>query len=223
MSNGNGHSWSKFSWRDWRGDPALHPCSLAARGFWMEVLCMMHEGCPVGHLTIGGKPATIRQMAANAGCSDKEATRYLAELEEAGVFSRTPDGTIYSRRMVKDAVASEVGRENAAKRWNGGKPTDPPNGVPNAKANGEATGHPIGQAFRDPNAKNLESKKEDKEPPRSPPVTGGVARRGRNSRNAFHDLAREMDAEEGLIVIDGTAEVADLSAFRQQVKGVGYG
>jgi hypothetical protein len=32
-----------------------------------------------------------------------------------------------------------------------------------------------------------------------------------------------MDAEEGLIVIDGTAEVADLSAFRQQVKGVGYG
>lgn len=216
MSNGNGHHWSKFSWRDWHSDIALHPCSLAARGFWMEVLCMMHEGSPVGHLANNGRQITVRQMAANAGCSEKEATKLLAELEDAGVFSRTDDGTIYCRRMVKDAAASEVGREYAAKRWNGAKPTDPPNGG----ANGEATGKPNGQAYRDPNAKNRERK--EKEPPRNPPVTGGVARR-RNFRNGFHDLAREMDAEEGVVIIDGTSEPVDFTSFYNRMKGISHG
>ena len=112
MSNGNGHHWSKFSWRDWSADKALHPCSLGAKGFWIEMLCIMHEGTPVGHLTLGGKPATLRQMAANAYCSEREATKHLAELEDAGVFSRTNDGTIYCRRMVKDAARIAFGFRN---------------------------------------------------------------------------------------------------------------
>ena len=81
------------------------------------MLCIMHEGSPVGHLTLGGKPATIRQMAANAGCTEREAARYLAELLDAGVCSKNENGTIFSRRMVKDAEAAEVGREYAKKRW----------------------------------------------------------------------------------------------------------
>ena len=110
MSNSNGHRWSKFCWRDWSSDRLLHPCSLAARGLWIELLCIMHEGSPVGHLTLGGKPMTLRQIAANACCSEKDAKKYLAELEAAGVFSRTADGTIYSRRMVKDVERSETGK-----------------------------------------------------------------------------------------------------------------
>lgn len=161
MSNGNGHHWSKFSWRDWHADIALHPCSLAARGFWMELLCMMHEGSPVGYLANNGKQVTLRQMAANAYCSEKEAAKYLAELEEAGVFSRAEDGTIYCRRMVKDAAASAAGREHIAKRWNGAKPTDPPNRGANSKPNGEANSPPTSQAYRpptrDPITKNLET------------------------------------------------------------------
>lgn len=150
MSNGNGHHYSKFCWRDWSADKALHPCSLGAKGFWIEMLCIMHEGTPVGHLTLGGKAATIRQMAANAYCTEKEAKKYLAELEESGVFSRTDDGTIYSRRMVKDAALSEAGREHIAKRWNGAKPAHPPNSPPNRGPMPEPTREPTSQAYRPP-------------------------------------------------------------------------
>lgn len=155
MSNGNGHHWSKFSWRDWHSDVALHPCSLAARGFWLELLCMMHEGSPVGHLANNGKQVTIRQMAANAGCSDKEATKLLGELEEADVFSRTEDGTIYNRRMVKDAAQSEEGRQHVAKRWGTNSP-HPPNRGPNRRPNGSANSYPT----REPITQNLDTESE---------------------------------------------------------------
>ena len=157
MSNGNGHHWSKFAWRDWSSDKALHPCSLAARGFWIEMLCIMHEGTPIGHLTLGGKPATIHQMAANAYCTEKEATRCLAELEEAGVFSRTTEGTIYSRRMVKDAATSAAGREHIAKRWHGTNNQPPPNRSPNRDPTSSPNSSPNSQAFRPPNRDPISS------------------------------------------------------------------
>ena len=67
MSNGNGHRWSKFWWRDHQGDAALRACSLAARGYWMEVLCIMHGATPVGHLLINGRSPNDKQMAAICG------------------------------------------------------------------------------------------------------------------------------------------------------------
>lgn len=199
MSNGNGHHWSKFSWRDWTNDKALHSCSLSARAFWLELLAIMHEGAPTGHLTINGRQATLRQMAANANCTEKEATKALAELDDAGVFSRTDEGTIFCRRMVRDAAASEVGREHAEKRWGANRPNGPPNGGPS----GEPTRKPNGQAYGDPNAKNLELESE-KEPPRSPPVTGGVARRERKPR--FKNGFLQIIADEGMPSLDQPAE-----------------
>ena len=38
--------WIKFYPRDWRGDQALRVVSLAARGLWIEMLSIMHEGQP---------------------------------------------------------------------------------------------------------------------------------------------------------------------------------
>ena len=146
MSNGNGHRWSKFWWRDHQGDAALRACSLAARGYWMELLCVAHEAEQVGHVLINGRAPNRRQLAAIAGCTEREAQKLEAELEEAGVFSRLPDGTIYSRRMVKDAAASAAGREHIDKRWNGAKPPDPPNRVPIRVA----TSQPTSQATRPP-------------------------------------------------------------------------
>src|SRR6188472_655865 len=131
MSNCNGHRWSKFWWRDHQGDAALRACSLAARGYWMELLCVAHEATPVGHVLINGRKPNARQMAAITGSTEKEAKKLEAELEEAGVFSRLPDGTIFCRRMVRDAEASDAGREHIAKRWNGEKSTHPPNSPPN--------------------------------------------------------------------------------------------
>ena len=163
MSNGNGHHWSKFSWRDWSGDKPLHSCTIAARGFWLEMLCVMHEGEPVGHLTMNGRPATLRQIASSANVTEKEATKLLAELDEAGVFSRTPDGTIYCRRMVRDTAASEVGREHAEKRWNSRHPNGGPIGGGNGEASREANGTPIAKS------KKLEL---EKEPPVGPHGVG---------------------------------------------------
>src|SRR5690348_15303133 len=106
MSN---HRYSKFWWQDWHGDKALHACSMGARGFWMELLCIAHEGTPYGHITINGEAATMRQMAGSANCTERDASKWLAELEAAKVFSRNEQGVIYNRRMIRDAIKSEEG------------------------------------------------------------------------------------------------------------------
>jgi len=108
--------WLKFFPTDWRADPALRMCSVAARGLWMEMLCVMHEAEPRGSLRINGKAVTDRQLASLAGCPD--ISEFLIELEEAGVFSREEDGTIYSRRMVRDAEKAEEDKANGKRGGN---------------------------------------------------------------------------------------------------------
>lgn len=104
--------WFKFYPTDWRGDVKLRMCSVAARGMWMEVLCLAHEATPRGSLLVNGAPLNERQLASVAGCSMEEAAALMAELESAGVFSRDADGTIYSRRMRRDEAKAERDRDN---------------------------------------------------------------------------------------------------------------
>ena len=94
--------WMKFYPADWRADPALRMCSLAARGLWMEMLSIMHEADPRGSLLINGKPIGTKQLASLCGATLRETTAFLNELDAAGVFSRAEDGTIFSRRMKRD-------------------------------------------------------------------------------------------------------------------------
>ena len=86
---------------DWRKDPALSACSLAARGLWIELMCVAHESDDYGHLSINGKPMTTAQLSRMVGETPSSVSKMIAELEDAGVFSRE-NGAIYSRRMVKD-------------------------------------------------------------------------------------------------------------------------
>lgn len=102
--------WIKFWPQDWHGNKELRTCSPAARGVWMDLLCIAHDGTPYGHVTLNGKPATTRQVAAIAGIQERDAVKLLAELEDAGVFSRAENGAIYSRRMVKDMAARVAGK-----------------------------------------------------------------------------------------------------------------
>lgn len=99
---------------DWRKDPALSACSLAARGLWIELMCIAHEGGTYGVLSINGKPMAPAQIARMVGESPAAVVKLLAELEDAGVFSRDEQGCIYSRRMVKDEhvrnVRADAGR-----------------------------------------------------------------------------------------------------------------
>lgn len=120
--------WMKFYPLDWRGDPKLRMCSMAARGLWIEILALMHEASPYGHLLINGKSPTDAQVAVLAGAPSDQVTGLLSELEAAGVFSRTKDSVVYSRRMIRDEKKSAVARKNGGR---GGNPTlSKDNGIP---------------------------------------------------------------------------------------------
>lgn len=99
---------------DWRKDPALSSCSLAARGLWIELVCIAHEAEKYGHLSINGKPMSVAQISRMVGESPSTVAKLLSELESAGVFSRTEEGSIYSRRMVQDEHIREI-RANAGR------------------------------------------------------------------------------------------------------------
>jgi len=107
---------------DWRKDAALQSCSLTARGLWLEMLCVMHECEPYGHLVVNGKAMTPAQLGRLVGLSERECSRLMTELEDAGVYSRDAAGIIFSRRMVKDerlrnvrAAGGSAGAEHGIK------------------------------------------------------------------------------------------------------------
>lgn len=139
-----------FQWYpgDWQRDTALRACSLEARGLWIEMLNLMHDGIPYGHLTAGPVPIEPLTLAGMVGVKPaKRVTALLAELEAHGVFSRTDAGVIYSRRMVKDerirGVRAESGRlggnpdlvnQNGSKGPSKGQPLHLPSAVASASA-----------------------------------------------------------------------------------------
>ena len=93
---------------DWRKDIELQSCSIGARGLWWELMCLMHESDPYGHLTLNGKPMPDPVAAGLVRVPLALFRKLLAELEAAGVPSRTPDGALYSRRMVRDETLRNV-------------------------------------------------------------------------------------------------------------------
>ncbi|WP_120497334.1 helix-turn-helix domain-containing protein [Kiloniella sp. EL199] len=110
--------WFKFFPTDWRADVGLKLCSLAARGLWLEMICIMHEAG--GYLEINGSIVTTSALASLSGSTPQEITALLGELEEAGVFSRDRKGRLYSRRMLRDLKKSSLARSNGRK---GGNPS----------------------------------------------------------------------------------------------------
>jgi len=120
MATAQRQPWLKFYPRDWRGDQALRICSLAARGLWMEMLAIMHEADPYGHLVINGRPVSDTQLAALVGTSQDHVCELKNELEAAGVYSVSRGGVIYSRRMTRDEKKARTARKNGK---TGGNPS----------------------------------------------------------------------------------------------------
>jgi hypothetical protein len=113
---------------DWRTDAGLRLCSIAARGLWIEMIAIMHEGEPYGHLTIQGRAVSPDMLGRLAGEGAGTIKKLLAELASNEVFSRTEAGVIFSRRMVRDedlrerrAAAGAAGGEHGAKGGSHGK------------------------------------------------------------------------------------------------------
>jgi len=90
----------------------LRLCSIAARGLWAEMMCIMHDADRYGSLLVNGRRIDKKQLAGLAGISEKECSVLLLELEGNGVFSRDEDGTIYSRRMRRDHEKAIKDKEN---------------------------------------------------------------------------------------------------------------
>lgn len=124
--------WLKFYPADWRADPRLRMCSLAARGLWIDLMSYMHEGEPYGHLMIDGVAPDLHGIAALVGRPLSEVRKALVELEARQVFSRGDGRAIYSRRMVRDNDRSEEGRKQVSKRWGNDRPTNTPIATPNS-------------------------------------------------------------------------------------------
>lgn len=111
----SGTLWSKFFWADWLSDTALRRCSPAARGLWMDMLCVAAQGEPAGYVTLDAQA-----IGRIGGIGAAQAAALLGELEQAGVFSRDRHGRIYSRRMVRERKLRSAA-EKSGKR--GGNPS----------------------------------------------------------------------------------------------------
>ncbi|MFG1202348.1 hypothetical protein V5F29_08140 [Xanthobacter aminoxidans] len=108
---------------------------MAARGLWMECLCIMHEAKPYGHLLINGEAVEDDVLARMVGAPVDEVRTLMSELRKAGVLSVTRSGVIFSRRMMKDHARAQKGANSARKRWSqhaeNKEEKEPPNRVPN--------------------------------------------------------------------------------------------
>lgn len=131
----------QFYPKDWLTDIALRTCSLEARGLWIDLLCLMHEGEPYGHLTLpNGVPIDSKILTNFLPNRDQNVTRslrkcdqILTELHTKGVLKREEKtGIFYSKRMVEDELLRKVRAESGSKGGNPilvnqhGYPTVPP-------------------------------------------------------------------------------------------------
>jgi hypothetical protein len=115
---------------DWLNDQELQSCSHAAIGLWANLMARMHYGEPYGHLTLAGRGFPNNPLAKLEGVSVSELDSLMCELDEANVFSRTEDGTIFSRRMVEDektrVARAAGGTRGKAHGKRGGRPRKTP-------------------------------------------------------------------------------------------------
>jgi|GEM_PF-1020803 len=112
--------WMKFYAADWRANTALRDVSLAARGLWIDLISIMHEAEPYGHLVDKkGQAMTIESLGKIIGSDREEIIPALDELLESEVAKKKKNGVIYSSRMESDEKKRRINRENGKK---GGSP-----------------------------------------------------------------------------------------------------
>lgn len=99
------------------------------------MLCLMHQGDPYGHLRTDGQDISESELARIAGIDKRTLLKLISELEKRRVFSRTTEGTVYSRRMVNDEkvrLARAKGGFEASKNPNVPKKKDTLEGHPSS-------------------------------------------------------------------------------------------
>jgi hypothetical protein len=199
--------WFKFTPTAWRGDQALRAVSIAARGLWIECLCIMHEAKPYGHLLLNGEPVEDNTLARMTGVPVDEVSDLLSELRQAGVLSVTGKGVIFSRRMTRDHARSQKGKKAVNLRWSQPTETKAKKRRPNRYPN------------RDPTTKN----KEVRITPPTPPGgrDGDILKNGLwdHYPTGIHDVVSEAQAAFDLLPEQEQLEaIAGAEAYGRQVK-----
>ena len=115
----------QFYPHDWMTDQGLRLCPLSARGLWIDMLCIMFDSPERGVLIKqNGSKVEANELAKLSNTSEEDVKQNLSKLESEGVFSKRDDGTIYSRRMVRDwelhNKRADAGRKGGLK---GGRPS----------------------------------------------------------------------------------------------------
>lgn len=194
--------WMKFYPADWQADEGLRQCSLSARGLWIEMIAVMHKAAVYGHLLIAGIKPTEQMIAMHVGSDVKAVKAGLAELETWRVLSRTSDGIIFSRRMVKDAEkaatdATNGGRGGNPKLSKGVNPPDNPDPNPTVKAQPNPSDNEGDKAQRLEARSQKESKQAAREP--EPAIQPPPQPRRGDPPDAWLPLAekRETDSRTG--------------------------
>jgi len=123
--------WMKFYLNDWLSDAALRTCSLAARGLWIDMLCLMQQTEPRGYLQNGDKIITKSDLKVIENLHKTRLKHLLNELETHRVFSVDADGCIYSRRLVHDEYIRSVRKQAGSK---GGLATAKEHDLPQQKS-----------------------------------------------------------------------------------------
>jgi hypothetical protein len=162
---------------DWRNDPGLRLCSCGARGLWADMLCLMHEGEPYGHLTVFGRPIEPQALARLVGESLASVKKWLKELSENDVYSTNDAGVIFSRRMVRD--------EDLRERRAAGGPAGAEHGKKGAQ-HGSKGGRPKREETPHANDERGETK-----PPLKPPPSSSSSSSSVSKHSTSAGLARE--------------------------------
>jgi len=108
-----------FYVKDWLSDEDLRRCSKAAKGVWVDMLCLM-AGCEErGVLATGGIPWTDDEIAVAVGGAITENLLALNELLTKGVAHRRKSGAVFSPRLVRD---EQIRKERIKAGQMGGNP-----------------------------------------------------------------------------------------------------
>lgn len=179
---------------DWRKDVQLRSCSVAARGLWIDLMCVMHSCEPYGHLALNGKPMTPANISGQTGVPAVQVRKLLDELVTNGVARVNADGLVYSKRMVNDErirnaraeggkAGAEHGSKGAEHGIKGGRPSagkggsetplhedkePPPSSSSSSSPSGNTTQLPLGPALP-PEDRPALTLVGTPEPPQGPP------------------------------------------------------
>src|SRR5260370_33952005 len=95
---------------DWQKDPSLRRCSKAAKGVWMDMMCLLFE-CPVRGVFVdaGGWSWGDEGIAGAVGGAVAADLECRAEVVEKGVGPRGARGAHSRRCMVPYQEKGDVG------------------------------------------------------------------------------------------------------------------